>query len=223
MGIFDTYKNISGFNMLNSFLHPERGYQDAAKQAEKYYQQGQGYLDPYNQHGQEQYGDLNTARQSLMNPQELANKWAEGYQESPYAKRMEQMNLQQGQEAASSMGLMGSSGALQNIQQGAGDIVARDRREYLNDLMQKYMAGIGLGQSLYGTGANAAGAMSNNAMTQGGNMAGLTYGATNAPGSLFGRLLGAGAGAAANYFMPGAGGAAGAAGGMSQGANMFNQ
>jgi len=196
------------FDMVTSFLHPERGYKKAGEQAEKYYQQGQNYLQPYNQHGQDQYGRLNQATGDLMDPQTLQNKWGEGYEESPYAKRLEQMNSQQGQEAASSMGLNASSGALQNVQQGAGDIVSRDRQQYMNDLMQKYMTGIGLGQNLYGTGANAAGNMSSNAMTQGQNMAGIAYGQQNAPGQLFGNLLGGAASGAANYMTGGAYGAA---------------
>lgn len=208
MGIFDMGRDL---NMLDSFLNPQKGYEKAGEQAEKYYQEGQNYLRPYQQHGLEQYGDLNKARQSLMNPEELYSKWASGYLKSPYAKRLEEMNLQQGQEAASSMGLMGSSGALQNIQQGAGDIVARDRENYLKDIMDKYMKGIGLGESLYGTGANAGGAMAGNAMTQGTNMAGLAYGQQNAPGALFGKLVGGGVGAMV-------GGPAGA----KVGANMFN-
>lgn len=205
------------FDMVTSFLHPERGYKEAGKQAEKYYNQGQGYLNPYNQHGQDQYGRLNDATGALLDPQALQDKWASGYTESPYAKRLEQMNSQQGQEAASSMGIGGSSGALQNIQQGAGDIVSKDRQQYMNDLMQKYMTGIGLGQNLYGTGANAAGQMSSNAMTQGQNMAGIAYGQQNAPGNLFGNLLGGVASGAANYMTGGASGAAQGA------ANQYNR
>ena len=36
---------------LSSFLHPEKGYKAAQEQLDKYYQQAQGNLQPYNQNG----------------------------------------------------------------------------------------------------------------------------------------------------------------------------
>ena len=196
MGIFD---------MISSFLNPQEGYEAAENASRAGYNQGQGYLNPYNKQGMDQYGNLMGAEGKLLDPQALQNEWAKGYETSPYAKRMLDMNRQSGLEGASSMGLMGSSGALSNIQQGAGDIVSRDRQHYLDDLMQKYMAGIGIGQNIYGIGAGAAGNQANMAMRQGENQAGLEYGRQNAPGQLFGNLLGTAVNAAANYFAPGSG------------------
>jgi hypothetical protein len=81
-----------------------------------------------------------------------------------------------------------------------------DRKQYLDDLMQKYMASIGIGQNLYGTGAAAAGQMGQNAMMQGqnsinnaNNLAGLKYGSVNAPGQMIGNLLGGAAKLGINY------------------------
>jgi len=191
--------------MLDSFFSPGKAYKKAGKEAEKYYQQGQGYLSPYRQQGLDQYGRLNDATGALMDPTKLQSQWAESYEQSPYAKQMLEMNKGQGLDAASAMGLMGSSGAMQNIQQGAGNIVAQDRQNYMNDLMQKYMSGIGLGQNMYGIGAGAAGGMANNAMQHGQNMAGLKYGEQAASGNLFGNLLGGALNAGLNIKFPGAG------------------
>jgi hypothetical protein len=178
-----------GMKMMHKFLHPEEAYESAQKAAQRGWDETKGFETPFMQHGLDQYGGLNEAEQKLMHPEQLQNEWAQGYETSPYAQRMLAMNSQQGQEAASSMGLGGSSAAVGNIQQGAGDIVARDRQQYLDDMMKKYMSGIGIGQSLYGTGATMGGKLGDQSMTQGQNMASLKYGADASQGKLFENLL----------------------------------
>lgn len=180
MGIFD---------MISSFLNPQRGYQQAGGQLQKYYNQGQGFLSPYRQQGLDQYQRLMQQANALNDPAALQAQWAKSYQTSPQAQQALAQAQQTGQEEASRMGLMGSSAALGNIQQNAATIQQQDRQQYMNDLMQKYMTSIGLGQSLYGTGANAAGAMGQNAMGMGGAQAGAAYNQANAPGQQFGNIL----------------------------------
>lgn len=174
---------------LSSFLHPERGYKAAQDEMNKYYQQGQDYLQPYNQYGQSAYGDIHGAMQSLLNPQELQNQWIQSYQESPQAKQAEGLAQQHGLDAASGLGLMGSGTALDAIQSGTSQIALNDRQNYLNDLMEKYKLGTGIGQNIFGTGASTAGQMGQNAMQEGQNMAGLKYGEANAPGEMFGKSV----------------------------------
>lgn len=196
-------------NMISSFLHPEDAYRKAEQASQQGWQQAQDYQKPYWQGGLDQYGRLNQATGDLLDPASLQNKWAQSYETSPWAQRQLAGNLNQGQEAASSMGLSGSSAAINNIQTGAGNIQAQDRQAYMNDLMQKYMAGIGLGSSLYGTGAQAGANLGGQAMQQGENMAGLEFNRQRAPGQLLGQV----GGAALNYW---AGGLPGlATGGMS--------
>jgi hypothetical protein len=184
---------------LSSFLHPEKGYQKGQEQLDKYYQQGQGYLQPYNQYGQNAYGNINEAMQALLNPEALQNKWIQGYEESPAAKQAEGMAQEHGLNAASSMGLMGSAPALQAIQAGTSQISMNDRQNYLDNLMQKYLAGAGIGQGIFNTGASSAGQMGQNAMNQGQNSAQMAFGKQNAQGDLFGKLLGSGVGLAGSY------------------------
>jgi hypothetical protein len=177
---------------LSSFLHPGRAYKKGQHELENYYNQAQGFQQPYMQHGQEAYGGLSEAMKSLLDPQALQNKWMSGYQESEAAKNAEQMAQEHGLNAASAMGLMGSSPALNAIQSGTSRIGAEDRQQYLNDLMQKYLSGAGLAQGIYGTGANAANQASNNAMNMGQNASQMTYHQNQAGGNMFGGLLGLG-------------------------------
>lgn len=198
----------SPFEMISSFLSPEKGYEKAGEEQEKYYRDAQGNLIPYNQNGQSQFSRLTQQAEALNNPVNLENKWADSYTMSPYATSQMGRAKEAGLGAASSMGLLGSSAALGNIEQSAGDIAQNDRQSYMNDLMQKYMASIGIGQNLYGTGASAAGAMSQNSMNQGTAAANTAYGEQNSPGQLFGNILGTVADTGINYSTGGLSGVA---------------
>ena len=184
---------------LSDWLHPGRGYEKGQEQLDKYYGQGQGFLNPYNQQGQDQYKNMQEYLKNLMNPQGLQDQWAKGYKESDAAKSMEGIAQQHGLDAASSMGLMGSSPALQAIQAGTSGIAAQDKQSYMDDLMKKYMAGMGLTSNIYGTGASAAGQQSQNAMNMGNNSAQMAFGQQNAGGDLFSKLLGSGLGLFGGY------------------------
>jgi len=177
-----------GVGLLNSFLN--NPYKGAKKGINKGWEEAQKYQRPFWQNGMDQYGRLNDATGKLLDPAKLQDEWSTNYETSPFAKRMLEMNSQQGQEAASAMGLGGSSAAVSNIQQGAGDIVSRDREQYMKDLMQKYMTGIGLGQSMYGTGAAAGQNLGNQAYQQGENTANINYAQEAAPGEALGQGAG---------------------------------
>lgn len=198
----------AGSNMFDSFLHPEKGYEAGQDELNKYFGQGQGYLQPYNQFGLNAYGDYSGAMKRLLDPAALEGEWIKGYSESPAAKNAEAMAEGNGLNAASSLGLMGSNTALNAIQSGTSRIGMEDRQNYLNDLMQKYLAGTGIAGNIFNTGAGAANNMANNAMNMGNNSAQMAFGRQNAPGSLFGNLLGAGIG----YMTGGPMGAAAGAG-----------
>ncbi len=141
----------------------------------------------------------------LLDPAGLQNEWAKGYTQSESSKNAMKMAQENGLDAASGLGLMGSNTALNAIQGGTSNIALNDRQNYMDNLMQKYLAGAGIAGNMYNTGANAAGAMSNNAMNMGNNSAQMAYGQANAPGDLFGKLVGAGVG----YATGGAGGKGG--------------
>lgn len=195
---------------LSSFLHPDKSYDSAQAELDKYYNQGQGYLNPYNQNGQDAFGGYKGAMDKLLNPTALQDEWSKNYKESDLAKQNEVTASQSGLNAAQQMGLGGSSPALQAIQSGTAGIVAQDRQKYLDDLMQKYMTGIGIGQDIYGKGATAAGQMSQNSMNQGTNSAQTQFNKNNAQGDLFGKLLGGGIGLVGSALGGPIGGALGA-------------
>lgn len=188
MGLFSDL--IPGAKMFSSFMHPERGYKKGQEQFDKYYNQSQNYLQPYNNQGQQAYGHLNTAMQNLLNPSQMHDQWLNNYQQSDASRFAQERARQSGMGAASSMGLMGSTPALQAIQAGTNQIGAEDEQRYIERMIQQYMQGAQLAQGIYGQGAQTAGAMSNNANQMGTNSAEMAYGRQNAPGQQFGNLLG---------------------------------
>lgn len=175
---------------LSNFLHPGRAYRKAQQEMNNYYQQGQNALSPYMQQGQQAFEPMMNAMQSLLNPADLYNQWASGYETSPYAQDLMGRATSEGLDAASSMGLLGSTPALQALQAGRTQIFNQDRNNYLDNLMQKYMTGAQMAQNLYGSGQNAANQFGQNAMNMGQNSASLTYGANSAGGNMMGGLLG---------------------------------
>jgi hypothetical protein len=188
IGIANAFKGIS------SFLNPDKAYRRAGQESERAFGQAQQYLHPYEQQGQAAYQPLNTAMQNLLNPGQLENQWRSEYQMSPYARMQQEMAKNQGLESASSMGLMGSTPALQAIQAGTNQIGAQDQERYLDRMMQKYGMGVQLAHGLYNQGGQFASQLGANSMQQGQNRAGATFGQYGAPGEMFGNLLGLGAG-----------------------------
>lgn len=139
---------------FSELIHPGRSYDQAQAVKDKYFQQSQGTRQPYIDRGEKGGKALEDMLNKLTNPAALQDEWSKNYQTSDYAKQLQEQSQTSGIDAASAMGLGGSSAALTNIQKGSGDIVAKDRQNYMNDLMQKYMTAMGIGSSLYGTGAN---------------------------------------------------------------------
>jgi hypothetical protein len=181
---------------LSSFLNPGEGYNKAQEQYDQYYNQAQGYQQPYNQFGQNQQGTLQDYINSLHDPQALQDKWSKGYTESEAGKNAETAATQHGVNAAASMGMGGSNSAIHAIQAGTSQIGAADKQKYLDDLMEKYKTGAGLSQGIYNTGANAAGQQGQNAMNQGQRSGEAAYGRQNAGGNMLSGLIGTAAGVA---------------------------
>lgn len=189
-----------------SFLSSIFGGGDSSAQSDltNYYNQGKSYLSPYATAGNTILPQLTGAASALLNPEQLETNWINSYQESPYAKQLSGITSQAGMDTASSMGLLGSNSALGAITQSTGDIVSKDRQNYLNDLMTKYLGGVNALRSVYSGGENAANALGNLSQTMGENSADLAYNAANGPGDLLAGLIGTAGGA----FLGGPGGAA---------------
>lgn len=181
------------FDMFTSFLNPGKGYDKGQQKLNQYYDQSQGYLQPYQQQGQQAYGALNEAQNSLLNPTQLHDRWLGEYNQSEASKIAQARAMEQGNRAASSMGMMGSTPALQAMQAGTAEIGAQDQQRFIEQMIQQYLQGAGLAQNIYGQGAQAAGQMGQNAANMGNASAEMAYGKQNAPGQLFGNLLGSAA------------------------------
>ncbi len=196
MSLWNSWKNVSGANMAHSWLHPEEGYDAAQEELNKGWNEAKGYQQPYNEAGQAEIGRLRDATGRLLNPEELQNQWAQGYETSPFAKQQLERSKNLGMDAASSMGLNGSSSAIENIQRTGSGIVAQDRQTYLDNLMQKYLAGVNSSGNIFGTGAGVGNSMSQGAQQHAQDSAQMRYNSTNAPGNMFGGLIGTAASAA---------------------------
>lgn len=195
---------------LSQFLNPGNAYKQAGQQEQQGYNEAQGIRQPYMNFGQQGGNALMDFMNKLQNPGQLQDEWSKGYEESPYAKQLQNENQAQGMDAASAMGLNGSSAALSNIQKGSGDIMQKDRQNYMNDMMQKYMAGIGIGGNLFGTGASMAGQAAQGAQTHGENQGQYSFGQNSAGGnqlmnmlSLAASMYGGGKGPGSGFNMPG--------------------
>jgi hypothetical protein len=176
-------------NGLESFFHPEKGWEEAQKELQKYFQQAMGYQQPFQQNGVNQGQILTDAQKQLMNPSEMLNKWTSGYETSPYAHQLMDQSKSSGLDAASSMGLMGSSPALSSIQNSAGNIMQKDRESYLKDMMDKYMKGIGIGENIYNQGSATAANMGTQAMQAGQGAGTAAFGQANAPGNMISNMM----------------------------------
>lgn len=196
MSFMDQYKAYSGYNMFDSMMHPERGYEQGEKAVKDYWDEAKGYMQPYQQAGAGEIDRLRGASDDLMNPEQMENRWASGYQISPHAQQMMERSKNMGMDAASSMGLEGSSAALENIQNSGTNLMNADRDNYMNRLMQKYQLGVQNSQNMFNTGAGTANAMGQGAMQTGNNIAQMRYGAANAPGEMGAKFAGIAARAA---------------------------
>lgn len=180
----------AGSGLLTKLMNPGGSYKKAQNELQNYYGQAQNYLQPYNQHGQDAYGNLSTAMNDLMNPSSLLDRWMNDYEMSDAANYSRDKAIEEGNRIAQSMGIGGSTPALQAIQGGARNIGAQDEQRYLDRMINQYLQGAGLAQNIYGIGANTGGMMANNASNMGNNMADLAYGRAAAPGQMFSSLLG---------------------------------
>ena len=184
----------SPFKMINSFLNPQEGYEKAGDAITNSWNQGRSFLQPYQDAGTGQVPILNNAIDRLLNPVGLQDEWMKSYEMSPYATHLRDSAMASGLDSASQQGLLGSSAALNNIETTSGHIVSSDAQNYLKGLIDKYLAGVESSRGLVNTGLNAGSTLTGGALQTGQNLGAANLGAANAPGELFGKLLGTAAG-----------------------------
>lgn len=202
---------LSKITGRDAYEKAQKAYEQQMQQSQQQYGQAQQNLQPFVDQGQEGYGSYKDAMMKLMNPAALQDEFMKSYEPSEQAKYTSEMAGQEGLDAASSMGLMGSTPALGAIQAGKSQIMADDKQKYIDNLMQKYLAGAGIAGNIYSTGANMAGQQANIGSTQagstmasGGPMSQFQYGQNMAGPNMLGNiggLVGGLATSGANMYM----------------------
>lgn len=198
----------AGSALASKLFNPSKPYRAAQDEMRRGYEEGQGYYDsalgyqqPYVDRGNEMYGYLSPAIKALLDPAALESKWSEGYTESPEAQQARELAKQSGVDAASALGLSGSTPALMAMQEGTNRITMNDRQNYLDRLMQKYLSGISGARDIYDRGYGASGRMSDiasnmgrNAIDFGNRSSEMEYAREAAPGQMYSKLFGQGIG-----------------------------
>lgn len=212
-----TWRGYIKMAFLDFIFDPGKPYRKAREDIIRGYNIGKGAYKPYMDYGKQAGGTLADMMARLSNPQQFEEEIMGGYQQSPLAQQRLARNLDEGQTIAQAMGLGGSGAALRDIQQGASNILNQDEQDYRNRMMQDYMAALGIGQSLYGTGAQSAANFSGMANQAYGRASDAMYGAQAAPGMLAGSIgnmlmslatapVSGGGSLIGNYMSPGIGG-----------------
>jgi len=166
---------FSGQNSLGG--DASKPYQDAMKQYQHYGQLATDQQQPYYQAGQQGLGNYQGWLNNMKDPNEFINHIMSGYQQSPYAKNLQQQSLGAAQNAASASGLLGSSPFMGAVQDNAGNIANQDMHQYLSDILginTEYGAGE---QRLAGMGQHSADILSQLYQGQGEQMGSAAYGA----------------------------------------------
>jgi len=135
-----TLKNKNFLSGLGSFLGGvgiNSGAPFSAAQAayEKWAQMGGNAEQPYMEAGQEAIPEYEEWAHSMADPEEFTNQMMDAYQESPYAKFMQQQAVRSAQNAGSQYGMVGSSPYDFQVEQNAENISSQDLQNWMNHVM----------------------------------------------------------------------------------------
>ncbi len=117
------------------FGDSSKPYDSAMNQYKQWGDKAQQTQQPYQQAGEGAIGDYQKWLQGQQDPSGYINKLMGQYQESPYAKNLQQQSMNAGQNAASASGLMGSTPLMQQLEQNAGNISAQDQNQWLQNVL----------------------------------------------------------------------------------------
>jgi len=199
---FDSSMFTSGLGSLIGGLFGDSGkpYDKAMEQYQKYMQMGQGTQQPFLNAGTGAIGDYQKWLQGQQDPSKFINDQMGQYQESPYAKYLQQQSMNAGQNAASASGLMGSTPLMQQLQQNAGSISSADQNQWLQNVLginSQYGQGQ---QNLMTGGQNAANSLTNMYNQMGQRMGEAEYGKEAGKQGDFWNSLAGGLGTIGSFF-----------------------
>ena len=128
---------MSGFGGLLGGLFGDSGspYNDAMKQYQEWANKAQNVQNPFLQAGTGAIGNYQNWLQGMQDPSKFINGLMGQYQESPYAKYMQQQSIRSGQNAASASGMTGSTPFAQQLQQNASNISGQDMNQWLQNVL----------------------------------------------------------------------------------------
>lgn len=180
-GALGSLGGMGGMGGLAQFLGGLFGnsgspYGDAMDQYQKWANMAQGVQNPFLQAGTGAIGNYQNWLSGMQDPSKFMNNLMGQYQESPYAKYMQQQAIRSGQNAASASGMAGSTPFAQQLQQNASNISSQDMNNWLQNVLgvnSQYGQGE---QNLMGLGANAANQLTNMYGNMGQQMGQAAYG-----------------------------------------------
>jgi hypothetical protein len=124
-----------GSFFTNLFSDPGAGYKKASDILSQYLPQAQSYLNPFVQAGQGAIPNFQNWLQSMKDPSEFINNLMGKYQQSPYAKFMQQQGVRTAQNLGSASGLTGSTPLTQFAEQNAENISSQDMQNWLSRVL----------------------------------------------------------------------------------------
>lgn len=151
-------------------------YDQATDTLKQYYNQAQGYQNPFFNMGTSAIPQYQQWLQGMQNPSGFINNLMGQYQQSPWAKFQQEQAIRMANNQGSASGLTGSTPMAQFMQENARNISSQDMQNWLaNVIGVNTQYGQGIGNMLTG-GQNAANAMTNLAGQYGQDFANLAYG-----------------------------------------------
>jgi hypothetical protein len=169
-------------------------YSDASGELSKYLPEAKKYQEPFYNAGANAVPQYQDWLKGMSNPSGFINNLMGGYQESPYAKYLQDQSMRAGQNAASASGLIGSTPFLQQSQQNSANIASGDMNQWLQNVLGiNTQYGSGLGGLIQG-GQGSANSLTSLLSDYMNSQAGLAYGKGAAEqgqmGGLFSGLTG---------------------------------
>lgn len=162
--------------LRNLFNNNKSPYGEGFDATKPYFDKSQSFQNPFVQQGQEASGNFNEWLSKMKDPQEFINHIMGGYQESPWAKNLQQSSVRAGQNAASANGTLGSTPFAQQLQQNATNISSQDQNNWLQNVVganNQYGAGL---NTQIDRGQHASDILSQLFQTQGNMAGGAAYG-----------------------------------------------
>lgn len=167
-----------GMGMFLGGLFGDSGapYDRARQQYEKYGQKAIGAQQPFYQAGVNSIPQYQNWLNRMENPTDFINNMMGQYQESPYAKYLQQQSMRAGENSASASGLLGSTPFAQQMQQNSANIASGDMNQWLQNVLgvnTQYGQGVG---NMMNMGQGSANSLSNIYGNMGNQMGATAYG-----------------------------------------------